>query len=133
MADNFVELWLPLNQTYLPVLRSVAGVISGVAGFGYDDVVNLRTAVAETFDLVIRRSAHGSNGAAEATLTVRWFVRADRIETILDAPNGFHGFPADAAEEEGRDLLFCLQDGFEVATTAPNSAQLRLVKFRAGG
>lgn len=59
-TNDTIELRLPLKPQYLPILRATTGVVAGVVGFNYDEIMQLRVAVSEVFDLALKHVTPGS-------------------------------------------------------------------------
>lgn len=58
-TNDTIELRLPLKPQYLPILRATTGVVAGVVGFNYDEIMQLRVAVSEVFDLALKHITLG--------------------------------------------------------------------------
>ncbi len=56
MTDDLIELHLPPKAEYVPIVRALAGVIAGEMSFTYDEIVQIRVAVSELFEIGVRNS-----------------------------------------------------------------------------
>ena len=55
MTNDVIEVRLPPKPEYLPVIRAAVGVIVGTMFFNYDEIIQIRVAAAEAFELAIRQ------------------------------------------------------------------------------
>ena len=129
-AIDVLELRLPLKAGYLPLVRATAGVLAGGMSFNYDQVIQVRTAVAEAFDLTIRRTARRAPFSAPVELTVRFTITPDRLEVSLPTQLDDTGRPASQEEVESKALLESLVDEVELDGEANGAPFIRLVKYR---
>ena len=63
-TNDVIQLRLPLKPEYLTLLRAAVGVIAGTISFNYDEIMQLRAAVSEVFDLGVK-SVSGKEGNSE--------------------------------------------------------------------
>ena len=132
---DVLELRLPLKPQYIQLARAAAGVIAGGMSFNYDEVVQVRLAVAETFELT-RLRAQSSNPEAEgAEVLIRFTVAPNRLEILMPSvqetgeESGAH---ATSPEElESAALLESLMDMVELHGDAAGNPVIRLIKYRA--
>jgi anti-sigma regulatory factor (Ser/Thr protein kinase) len=128
MTQDVIQMRLPLKAEYLPVLRAAVGVIAGGMEFTYDEVLQLRVAVSEVFDLAAGASATGSNNNGARELDVRFVPGPDRLQVEVRAlaPDGVALDP----DEESRALLASLMDSVEFGR---DGATVHLTKNRPAG
>ena len=128
MAVDVIEIWLPPKPEYIPVIRAAVGVIAGGMAFNYDEIIHLRVAVAEAFDLGARCLARGAPSEA-SFLEVRFTVQPDRLEVDIPSPPG-RSPCAGTEDEESRALLESLVDTVELGTGGAEGPLVHLVKYR---
>ena len=128
MTSDTIELRLPLKSEYLPVLRAVIGVVAGTASFKYDDIIQLRVAASEAFDIATRHAAQKEGPSEVTELTVRFAVTLDKIEILIIGPKDYGSHLDREHGEESRELLKSLVDEVEFAT---DRGSLRIVKYKS--
>lgn len=131
MSSDIIELRLPLKREYLPLLRATMGVVAGSLSFRYDEIMQLRVAVAEVFDLVIDHVTRRGRSAEENELEVRFAVQPDRIEILITVPNDY---TASLDSEEGKEsyaLLKSLTDRVEFGIDVAGKSGVRMVKYKS--
>ena len=128
MSEDVIELRLPSKPDYLPVLRATVGVIAGSISFTYDEIVQLRIAVSEAFDLAIKCIARGGGASTPNDLAVRFLVRPRRLEVLIPV-SGQHLGALDTQEDlESKALLRSLADELEFGGGDSDRPLVRLVK-----
>ena len=132
MTKDVIELRLPPNAQYLPVFRATIGVIAGAMSFNYDQIVQLRVAVSEAFDLAIKYVTRVSEVNA---LAVRFTVEPDKLEILIPPPESYvgHGDSQGESEEEkeSKVLLESLMDELEFGAGDPGKPIVRMVKYQS--
>ena len=121
-----IELRLPLKIEYLGVVRGLAGVIAGTLDFNYDEVMHLRVALSEVFEM----ATHVEEHEAEATprdVVVSFQPRSDGLEVRVAAPVGLVRDIVGERGEESRALLDSLMDSVDYDT----DGAVRMVKRRS--
>ena len=126
--SDTIEMKLPLRPEWLAVLRSAVGVIAGNLGFGYDEIVQLRVAVSELFELAMKHSARLDRGLVVAEMTIRFVTGLDRLEVLVTQPMGYMGKLRGDEDRESRALLESLMD---TAEFDPKNAEVRMVKRKS--
>ena len=137
LTSAIVHVRLPLRIEYLPVLRSMAGVVGGVSSLGYDQIMQLRLAVSEAFEFVSRRNPHKTAHADGESARRGWHRSGvqlcDRPGQIGD-PNNFSRAHASieyrSAEDE--EILALLNSLMNVVEIDPEKSLVRLVKYTSG-
>lgn len=127
MAD-IIELRLPLKPEYLPVPRAAIGVIAGGISFNYDEIIQLRTAVGEAFELTIRRGPQDPTAPTWAELIFRFVVEPGKIEVLIFNPANLTSRLAMEEEAESQALLESLLDEVEFSDGTGGKALIRMVK-----
>ena len=132
MAD-IIELRLPPTSDYLSVLRATIGVIAGGMSFNYDEIIQLRVAVSEAFNLAIRRVVPEEQTGTASNLTVRFTVETERLEILIPSP---HGYPAPRAVEEeieSQALLESLMDEVQLGGGSADEPVISMAKYKSAG
>ena len=127
---DVVELRLPPKDEYLPVIRAAAGVLAGGLSFNYDEVIQLRTAVAEAFELMFRRTLQGTSVATPLEITVRFTITSHILEVFFPTNPDVTGQQSFQGEVESKALLESLVDEVELDGEAGGAPSIRLVKYR---
>ena len=82
LAD-VIEIRLPQNSDYLPVIRATVGVLAGIISFNYDEIIHLRSAVSDAFSLATRRAAQDGAITSNSEISVQFVVETDNIEIVI--------------------------------------------------
>ena len=129
MAGDTIELKLPLKADYLAVLRASAGVIAGGLSMTYDQVMQLRVALSEVFELALRSADCGGTApAADDSLTVRFIVGPGTLEILVFGPDAYTGYLDQEVGRESKALLESLMDEVCYGSGDGDANVLRLVK-----
>lgn len=132
---DVLELKLPLKSQYLQMARAAAGVIAGGMSFNYDEVVQVRIAVAEAFELTRLRTLSFNPEADAVEVLIRFTVAPNRLEILMPylMPSGEARVAhANSTEElESAAFLESLMDTVELQGEAAGHPVIRLVKYRA--
>ena len=126
--SDTIEMKLPLRPEWLAVLRSAAGVIAGNLGFGYDEIVQLRVAVSELFELAMKHTARLDRGLGVSEMTICFVTGLDRLEVLVTQPRGYMGTLRGDEDRESRALLESLMDTAEFDA---KNAEVRMVKRKS--
>ena len=129
MTANVVELRLFLRPEHRVILRGTTALIAGNASFAYDQVMQLRVASSEIFDIALRHAIRGQSPVEDLPITFRFAIGLDQLEieaTYSASPTA----SADVGEEEmeSRALLASLVDEVTYGTSATGEARLRVTK-----
>ncbi len=128
LAD-VIEVRLPPISDYLTVLRATVGVLAGNMSFNYDEIIQLRVAVSEAFNLAIRRTTQVGPASTPRELGVRFIVETDRIEILVANPGDVSGPPMVEEDIESQALLESLMDEVEVGEGATDKPLIRMAKY----
>ena len=131
LASDIIELRLPLKREYLPLLRATMGVVAGSLSFRYDEIMQLRVAVAEVFDLAMDHVTRRGRSVEENGLEVRFAMEPDRIEILITGPKDY---TASLDSEEGKEsqaLLKSLTDRVEFGIDVAGKSGVRMVKYKS--
>ena len=126
MTHDIVHLRLPLRVKYLPVLRSMAGVLGGVSSLEYDQIMHLRLAVSEVFEFVRRRVPRASAYAEGIDLGCSFVIAPDKLEILITPPEDVSVEYRGPEDEESLALLKSLMNVVEIDT---EKCIVRLVKY----
>ena len=117
MTTDVIELRVPPKAQFLPVIRANIGVIAGGVSFDYDQIIQLRTAVAEAFEIAIGCVSQGEPSTPPQEVVV-----------TSDGP-----YEPPSGGEEGleiRALLESLVDQLEMGSGAPGTPIVRMAKYK---
>ena len=129
MANDVVELRLPLKHEYLPVLRATIGVIAGTITFNYDEIMEIRVAVSEVFNRAMKHTTRRGKGSEENELAVRFVVQPEVIEIQMTGPKNPKGH-VNSEEEESTALLKSLMDEVEFGAETSDKTVVRMVRYK---
>lgn len=129
-TNDIIELRLPLKIEYLPILRATTGVVAGVARFNYDEIMQLRVAISEIFDLAMKYVMPVSGVSEANELTVRFSVYPDKIEILIAGPKDYTSYLNTDEGEESLALLRSLTDEVEFDAEVAGKAVICMVKYK---
>ena len=130
---DVLEVKLPLKPEYLPVARVAAGVIAGGMSFNYDEVIQVRVAVAEAFALTMIQTGRDDPASARPEVVIRFTVALDRLEILMAVPENTKLRISSLEVVEGEALLQSLMDSVDLKEEAEGALAIRLIKYRAPG
>ena len=125
-TGDVIELRLPLRLEYLGVVRGLTGVIAGTLDFNYDEVMHLRVALSEVFEMATHIEEH-EPGASPRDIVISFEPRTDGLEVRVAAPMGLVRDIVGERGDESRALLDSLMDSVEYDT----DGAVRMVKHRS--
>jgi hypothetical protein len=114
LTHDIVYLQLPLQIRYLPVLRSMAGVVGGVGSLDYDQIMHIRLAVSEVFEFVRRRAPPASALADGFGLGCTFDLGPDGLEILITPPGDVSFEHSGPEDEESLALLNSLMNAVEI-------------------
>ena len=129
--NDTIELRLPLKPEYLPILRITMGVVAGVVGFNYDEIMQLRVVVSEVSELATKYVTPRSGLSEMNELAIRFLVHPDRIEIIIVGPKDSTSYLNTEEEKESLALLRTLTDEVEFGTEVAGKSLVRMVKYKS--
>ena len=129
-STDILELKLPAKAEFLPLVRASAGVIAGGLSFRYDEIVQLRTAIAEAFELTVQHSRGDRGLPATANITIRFTITPERLEIVVPTVEESTSTLGSQERAESEALLRSLMDEVELHDESAEGPSLRLVKFR---
>lgn len=130
-TNGTIELRLPLKPEYLPILRATMGVVAGVVSFNYDEIMQLRVAVSEVFDLAIKHVEPGSGFSEVNELAVRFSVHPDKLEVVIMGPKDYTSYLNTGEGRESLALLRSLTDEVEFGGEVAGKTLVHMVKYRS--
>ena len=131
MTGDIIELRLPLKPEYLSVLRATTGVIAGTLSFNYDEMMQLRVAVSEVFDLGIKHATPAGQAPEVKELAVRFAVEPGKIEILIAGPIDYTRHLDSEEDKESHALLKSLMDEVGFGAEAAGGTALHMVKYKS--
>lgn len=131
MTDNFIELRLPLRREYISVLRGIVGVIAGTVSFNYAEIVQLRVALSEVFELAIKHVGQRGRESQDKELATRFEVQDDKFAISITCPIDSTNFPDTDEERESEALINNLMDEVEFGVEKRGEVVVRMVKYKS--
>ena len=132
MAD-VIEVRLPPDHKYLPLLRAAVGVLAGIELFNYDEIIQLRTAVVEAFNLASRwPEQEGASDNAEG-VSMRFVVAANKLEILVLNRPGSIGQIDVESEVESCAILESLMHEVRFGGGADNGPLITMTKYNHAG
>ena len=132
LAD-VIEVRLPSAANYLPVLRATVGVLAGIMLFNYDQIIQLRVAVSEAFDLATRSAKQEGSPTNPDEVSMRFVVAGDKIEILVMPQADFIGQIEIEEELESCATLKSLMDEVRFGGGAANEPLIRMTKSNTAG
>ncbi len=129
-ANDIIELRLSLKPEYLPILRATTGVVAGVISFNYDEIMQLRMAISEVFDLAIKHVKPGGGILQVNELAVRFSVHPDKLEIVTMGPKDYTSYLNTGEGRESLALLRSLMDEVEFGGEVAGKTLVCMVKYR---
>ena len=90
--------------------RAAIGVIASGLSFNYDEVNQLRVAMSEAFEMILRRVALVNPQYSPSVVTIRFITNSDNIEVLIPPWPSFAGYAPTEEDDESRALLESLMD-----------------------
>ena len=132
MAD-VIEVRLPPAPDYLPLLRATVGVLAGIKSFNYDEIIHLRVAITEAFDLATRKAKQEGAPAISDEVSIRFVVAANRIEILVSNRPSFIAQIDVEREAESCAVLESLMDEVRFGSGADNEPLISMTKYTTAG
>ncbi|PKB64909.1 MAG: hypothetical protein BZY80_01595 [SAR202 cluster bacterium Io17-Chloro-G2] len=108
--SDVIELRVPPKLEHQSVARAAIGVIAGGLSFNYDEIIQLRVAVSEAFEIMLRRVERTSPESAPTEVIIRFKTDTDSIEVLIPGWPSIAGYVASEEEAESQALLESLMD-----------------------
>lgn len=125
MAD-IIEVRLPPTSQYLPLLSAGVGVLAGILEFNYDDILQLRIAVSEAFELTTRWAEKADDASGPDEISIRFIVAANKMEILVTNRLGYIGEIDREHEEESCGTLMSLMDEVRFGDGTANEPLIRM-------
>jgi anti-sigma regulatory factor (Ser/Thr protein kinase) len=128
LAD-VIEIKLPPTSEYLAVVRATIGVIAGNMSFNYDEVIQLRVAVSEVFNLAAEWIAEDAEPLDTRELAIRFVVDGNKLEILV--PNQISHAVSLTGDQmvESKALLESLMDEVEIGEEVGQDPLIRIAKY----
>jgi len=128
LAD-VIEIKLPPTSEYLAVVRATIGVIAGNMSFNYDEVIQLRVAVSEVFNLAAEWIAEDAEPLDTRELALRFVVDGNKLEILI--PNQISHAVSLTGDQmvESKALLESLMDEVEIGEEVGQDPLIRIAKY----
>ena len=85
-THDVVRLRIPLKSEYLSVLRATAAAIAGSMDFNYDEVIQIRIAVSEVFDMALEHTGRVGSSEDVIDLPIEFVIGEDILEFQISYP-----------------------------------------------
>ena len=132
LAD-VIEVRLPPASDYLPLLRATVGVLAGIKSFNYDEIIQLRIAISEAFDLATKWARQEGAPTDPDEVSIRFVVATNRIEILVSNRPGFIGQIDIEREVESCAILESLMDEVRFGSGAANEPLISMTKYTTAG
>ena len=110
ILSDVIELRVPPKLEHLSVARAAIGVIAGGLSFNYDEIIQLRVAVSEAFEIMLRRVERTSPESSPSEVIIRFNTDTDSVEVLIVGWPSIPGYVATEEDAESQALLECLMD-----------------------
>ena len=108
--SDVIELRVPPKLEHQSVARAAIGVIAAGLSFNYDEIIQLRVAVSEAFEVMLRRVQQTSPEDSPSEVTIRFKTDSDSVEVLIPAWPSIPGYVATEEDAESQALLESLMD-----------------------
>ena len=108
--SDVIELRIPPKLEYMSVARAAIGVIAGGLAFNYDEIIQLRVAVSEAFEIMLRRVQRTDLESSPTEVIIRFKTEKDSVEVLIPAWPSIPGYVATEENAESQALLESLMD-----------------------
>ena len=128
--SDVIELRVPPKLVHQSVARAAIGVIAGGLSFNYDEIIQLRVAVSEAFEIMLRRVEQTNPEAAPLEVTIRFSTDTGSIEVLIPAWPSIPGYVATEEDAESQALLESLMYEVQLNSESQNGPVVRMLKRR---
>lgn len=90
--DNNVELKVPVNESYISVVRLLVSGLANRLGLPVDELENLKLMIGEAFLAIVDKCEQTTG-----LISLRWKEQAEHITVSLSDPSGKHKSVTNAA------------------------------------
>lgn len=128
--SDVIELRVPPKLEHQAVVRAAIGVIAGGLSFNYDEIIQLRVAVSEAFEVMLRRVQRSGPEALPSEVTIRFKTDADSVEVLIPGWPSIPGYAATEEDAESHALLESLMDEIMLDGGSNGEPVVRMLKRR---
>ncbi|MCH8087139.1 MAG: ATP-binding protein [Chloroflexi bacterium] len=128
---DVIDLRLPPKAAYRTALRAILGAIAATVSFNYDEIMQLRIAVSDAFDMAVRHMAQRPQAPEEAGVDIRFIITADTIEFTVSAPFDGGKILGDEPDFESQGVIRGIMDEVDLGPGTDNKTVVRAVKRRS--
>jgi anti-sigma regulatory factor (Ser/Thr protein kinase) len=104
-------------------------MIAGNMSFTYDEIMQLRVAVSELFDMGVKHVSRQGQVSGPNELNVRFAPRPGELDIEITHPSAYWGHGDTELDLESQALLNSLMDKVEFRAEA---GAVRMVKYKSG-
>ena len=126
--SDIIELRVPPKLEHQSVARAAVGVIAGGLSFNYDEIIQLRVAVSEAFEIMLRRVQRTSPESKPSEVIIRFHTGTDGIEVLIPGWPAIPGHAATEEEAESQALLESLMDEITIDGGNQVEPMVRMLK-----
>lgn len=127
---DVIEIRIPPKLKHQQVARSAIGVIAGGISFNYDEIIQLRVAMSEAFEIMLRRVQRADSGSSPSEVTILFNIDTDSIEVLIPRWPRIAGYAATEEDDESRALLESLMDEIHLNGDAEGEPVIRMLKHK---
>ena len=128
--SDVIELRVPPKLEHQSVARAAIGVIAGGLSFNYDEIIQLRVAVSEAFEIMLRRVQRTSSEFSPSEVIIRFNTDVDSVEVLIPAWPSIPGYVATEEDAESQALLESLMDEIMLGGEGEGEPVVRMFKRR---
>ena len=129
ILSDVVEIKLPPSSEYLAVVRATIGVIAGNMSFNYDEVIQLRVAASEVFNLAMEWVSRDATASAIRELALQFIVEGNKLKILVPSQINYTVSLTGDEMVESRALLESLMDEVELGGGANEDPMIRVAKY----
>ena len=127
---DVIEIRVPPKLEHQQVARSAIGVIAGGISFNYDEIIQLRVAMSEAYEIMLRRVQQADSGSAPSEVTILFNIDTDSIEVLIPPWPLIAGYAATEEDEESKALLESLMDEIHLNGDIEGEPVVRMLKHK---
>ena len=125
-----IEVRIPPKAEYQSVVRAVVGVLAGGMSFTYNEIIQLRVAVIEAYQLAIRLVDPEGERGSGLQLTVQFNLGGEHLEIIMPNPGSTMAALGVGEELESQAVMESLMDEVEINRVPAGETLIRMTKRR---
>ena len=126
--SDVIELRVPPKLEHQSVARAAIGVIAGGLSFNYDEIIQLRVAVSEAFEIMLRRVQRTSPESSPSEVIIRFNMDTDSVEVLIPAWPSIASYVATEEDAESQALLESLMDEIKLNGGDEGEPVVRMLK-----